>query len=138
MNQYDLQPLDPNQLRKMQFWAYVTLASFALFCGALLFGGCSEKEAMPSDCDFINGEWTAKDNTKIYLRFNDGELLSGSYWGDEIHIYDRYLYHCVCDTLFLTNTSTGYAHWLTIWNIGDSAAVVNGEYYGGVVYLKKL
>lgn len=136
-DQYHFQPLDPKEIRKMQRIA-VGIVAFITLMIVLAFAGCAEKEALPNPCDFANGEWTARDNEQIYLRFTDGQLLSGSYWGDEIHIYDRYRYHCICDTLFLTNTATGYAHWLTLWNIGDTAAVVNGEYYGAVVYLKKL
>lgn len=128
-----------NQLTPMHKDPVVYVIALCLaFCLAVLFGGCAEKDPMPTPCDFANGEWTAQDNKEIYLRFTDGELLSGSYWGDEIHIYERYRYQCDCDTMFLESEQTGFRFWLTFWRLSDTSAIMNGQYYAHPTYLKRL
>lgn len=138
MNQYDKYPLHPDQQRQMRFWTYAAMAAIALLCMVVVFAGCGEKEPIHTPCNLANGEWTAQDNEQIYLQFTDGELLSGAYWGGEVHIYERYRYECECDTMFLESEQTGFRFWLTFWHLSDSSAILNGEFYAQPIYLERI
>lgn len=122
---------------KNHFAPFVIGALVVLY---LLFSatGCAEKEAMPGPCQIANGEWTYEENPNIHLKFQDGEFWNGAYWADTVQVIEAYSYHCACDTMFLTNNQTGFKHWLTFWKVGDTAAILNGEFYGRVVFLKRI
>jgi hypothetical protein len=136
MNQYDKHPLQPGEVNRLRLYFAVILGIALLM--ALSAIGCAEEDESPGPCTIANGDWTYQDNPKIYLRFNDGELLNGAYWADTVQVIETYSYYCNCDTMFLTNNQTGFKHWLTFWPVGDTAAIMNGQYYWRVVFLKRI
>lgn len=100
--------------------------------------GCADGRDIELPCDIANGEWTVVENEQIHLRFKDGKFWNGAYWGDTIQVIETFSYHCNCDTMFLTNDQTGFKYWLTFWSVGDTAAILNGQYYGRLVHLKRI
>ena len=116
-----------------------TLTIF-LFFAVFAIAACGDKEAMPTACDNINGEWTVQDNEAIYLNFQDGTLQSGAFWkqGEAPHISETFKYSCDCDTAFLESDQTGFRFWLTFWRLSDTTAILNGQYYAQPTRLKRI
>ena len=141
MNQYDLQPLDPQERQKMTAWATAFVVAFTLFIIALL-SGCKETEDPLSIEEKLHGAWQRNwlgfEQTWF---FDDGLCTAHSMVpGQPVQAYAM-AYTFQGDTITMVDLASGAAHRdearAVVTFPTDSTAVLS--WLGGVNYfLKKL
>lgn len=107
MNQHDKYPLHPEQQLQLRNGAIIALIAIALFCVVVVFGGCAEKDPLPTPEEMIVGAWERKwlTFTNTYSFDGNGQALAYAIIpGQPVQLY-AYKYWFTEDTLSLIDLS---------------------------------